>query len=40
MGEMLGLVGDQPLAVNQEKLSEDMASSMTRTAWGLFQIDT
>lgn len=42
MGESLGLIGDQQQRsmLNLGKVSEDMAVSIQRTAWGLFQIDT
>ncbi|KAL4779790.1 fungal-specific transcription factor domain-containing protein [Aspergillus varians] len=40
MAEALGIVNSPQLNLNRSHMSEDMISSVKRTAWGLFQIDT
>lgn len=40
MAEALGIVNSPRLNLNQSNMSEEMISSIKRTAWGLFQIDT
>lgn len=40
MAEALGIVNGPRLNLNQSNMSEEMVSSIKRTAWGLFQIDT
>lgn len=40
MAEALGIIDGPQLNLNQSNMSEDMISSIKRTAWGLFQIDT
>ncbi|KAL2830475.1 fungal-specific transcription factor domain-containing protein [Aspergillus cavernicola] len=40
MAESLGIINNPKLNLNRSHMSEDMISSVKRTAWGLFQIDT
>ncbi|KAL5343576.1 hypothetical protein BJX70DRAFT_393636 [Aspergillus crustosus] len=40
MAESLGIINSPELTLNRAHMSEDMISSVKRTAWGLFQIDT
>ncbi|KAL4882556.1 hypothetical protein BJY04DRAFT_206827 [Aspergillus karnatakaensis] len=40
MAESLGIINSPHLDLNRAHMSEDMVSSVKRTAWGLFQIDT
>lgn len=40
MAEALGIINRPELNLNRSFMSEDMISSVKRTAWGLFQIDT
>ncbi|KAF5861190.1 hypothetical protein ETB97_000503 [Aspergillus alliaceus] len=40
MGESLGLINHDPLDLSKMQLSDEMITSVTRTAWGLFQVDT
>lgn len=40
MAKALGIINSPRLHLNQSHLSEDMMSSIKRTAWGLFQVDT
>ncbi|EYE94972.1 putative C6 transcription factor [Aspergillus ruber CBS 135680] len=39
-GETLGLIGDKGVKMIPEQLSFDMDTSLRRTAWGLFHVDT
>jgi len=39
-GETLGLIGDKRAKIIPEQLSFDMDTSLKRTAWGLFHVDT
>ncbi|ODM18206.1 hypothetical protein SI65_06077 [Aspergillus cristatus] len=39
-GETLGLIGDKGAKIIPEQLSFDMDTSLKRTAWGLFHVDT
>lgn len=40
MAESIGIVNRPKLRLQMSQMSEDMVSSIKRTAWGLFQIDT
>lgn len=40
MAEELGIINGPRLNLDQSHMSEDMISSIQRTAWGLFQVDT
>lgn len=40
MAEELGIINGPRLNLDQTQMSEDMISSIKRTAWGLFQVDT
>ncbi|KAL4803804.1 fungal-specific transcription factor domain-containing protein [Aspergillus unguis] len=40
MAETLGIINSPDLDLNRSDMSEDMISSIKRTAWGIFQIDT
>ncbi|KAL3474810.1 fungal-specific transcription factor domain-containing protein [Aspergillus californicus] len=40
MAEALGIINNKHLRLNPSHMSQDMISSVKRTAWGLFQIDT
>ncbi|KAL4970638.1 transcription factor domain-containing protein [Aspergillus stella-maris] len=40
MAEALGIINRPDLTLDPAHMSEDMISSVKRTAWGLFQIDT
>ncbi|KAI9925732.1 hypothetical protein MW887_005534 [Aspergillus wentii] len=39
-GESLGLIGPKRVRLSPEELTEDMETSVKRTAWGLFHVDT
>lgn len=40
MAESLGIINSPDLSLNRSHMSEEMVSSIKRTSWGLFQIDT
>lgn len=40
MGEALGIINRPKLSLSKTHMTEDMISSIKRTAWGLFQVDT
>lgn len=40
MAEELGIINGPRLNLDQTQMSGDMISSIKRTAWGLFQVDT
>jgi hypothetical protein len=40
MAESLGIVNGPDLDLDRLQMSEEMRSSIQRTAWGLFQVDT
>lgn len=40
MAEALGIINSPQLNLDPSRMSEDMITSIKRTAWGLFQIDT
>ncbi|KAI9035129.1 transcription factor domain-containing protein [Aspergillus affinis] len=40
MAEALGIINSPQLNLDESRMSEDMITSIKRTAWGLFQIDT
>lgn len=40
MGEALGIINGPKLNLSKTHMTEDMISSIKRTAWGLFQVDT
>ena len=40
MAEALGIINSPQLKLDPSRMSEDMITSIKRTAWGLFQIDT
>lgn len=40
MAEALGIINSPRLDLNRLGMSDEMVSSLKRTAWGLFQIDT
>ena len=40
MAESLGIVNHSKLVLQRSQLSDDMITSVKRTAWGLFQVDT
>ncbi|EAW14949.1 transcription factor domain-containing protein [Aspergillus clavatus NRRL 1] len=40
MGESLGIINSEDLDLNKLQMSDEMRSSIKRTAWGLFQVDS
>jgi hypothetical protein len=40
MAESLGIINGPDLNLDKLQMSEEMRSSIKRTAWGLFQVDT
>jgi hypothetical protein len=40
MAESLGIINGPVLDLDKLQMSEEMRSSIQRTAWGLFQVDT
>ena len=40
MAEALGIINREPLNLSKLQLSDEMITSVQRTAWGVFQVDT
>ena len=40
MAEALGIINREPLDLSKLQLSDEMITSVKRTAWGVFQVDT